>query len=220
MEQPKKPSGFPAREILVPALKVGALSGTTGLLYGGVAGVLHSAHPNLFAIAAGIQWSALGSTFWATRATIIHTYYPSPSQKDRLSASTVAGGITGGTIGGLFRGRRNVIPGTIMFTLFAYLGQTIYDVLDARHSEQVASDARAAAEGKRKDGKRFWERVAEMKWSLLTVVSDEDYDNMLKEKLLRVEAEIAMVDEEVERLRGEERRMKEKQGKEPPRPKT
>lgn len=27
MEQPKKPSGFPAREILVPALKVGALSG-------------------------------------------------------------------------------------------------------------------------------------------------------------------------------------------------
>ena len=27
MEQPKKPSGFPAREILIPALKVGALSG-------------------------------------------------------------------------------------------------------------------------------------------------------------------------------------------------
>lgn len=38
--------------------------GTTGLLYGGVAGVLRSAHPVLFAVAAGVQWSALGSTFW------------------------------------------------------------------------------------------------------------------------------------------------------------
>lgn len=27
MEQPNKPYGFPAREILIPALKVGALSG-------------------------------------------------------------------------------------------------------------------------------------------------------------------------------------------------
>ncbi|KAF6222081.1 hypothetical protein HO133_001167 [Letharia lupina] len=215
MEQPNKPYGFPAREILIPALKVGALSGTTGILYGSVAGVLRSAHPILFAVAAGIQWSALGSTFWATRATILHTYYPSPSQKDRLTASTFAGGITGGTIGGLFRGPRNVIPGTIMFTLFGYIGQTVYDALDARHTAQVASEAQAAAEGKKADRKRFWEWFAEMKWSPLTVLSDEDYGNMLKEKLLRVEAEIALVDEEVDRLRREERRMEERQGKEP-----
>lgn len=223
--------------------------GTTGLLYGGVAGVLRSAHPILFAIAAGIQWSALGSTFWgqslslhstpdhsrglfqafnsdpflqylATRATIIHTYYPIPSQKDRLTASTVAGGMTGGAIGGLFRGPRNIIPGTIMFTLFGYVGQTAYNALDARHSEQVASEAQAAAEGQEKPVKRFWERVAEMKWSPLTVLSDEDYGNILKEKLLRVEAEIALVDEEVERLKGEERRMNERQRKEAPRPET
>lgn len=220
MEQPKKPNGFPAGEILIPALKVGALSGTTGLLYGGVAGVLRSAHPILFAIAAGIQWSALGSTFWATRATITHTYYPNPSQKDRLTASTVAGGITGGAIGGLFRGPRNIIPGTIMLTLFGYVGQTAYNALDARHTEQVASEAQAAAEGQEKPVKRFWESVAEMKWSPLTVLSDEDYGNILKEKLLRVEAEIALVDEEVERLKGEERRMNERQRKEAPRPET
>ena len=107
-----------------------------------------------------------------------------------------------------------------MFTLFGYLGQTVYDALDARHSEQVASDIQAAVEGKNKDGKRFWERVAEMKWSPLTAVSDEDYGNLLKEKLLRVDAEIALVDEEVERLKGEERRMKERLRKEPPKPTT
>ena len=158
--------------------------------------------------------------YLATRATILHTYYPSPSPKDCLTASTFAGGITGGTIGGLFRGPRNVIPGTIMFTLFGYLGQTAYNALDARHSAQVAIDIQAAAEGKKKDRKRFWEKIAEMKWSPLTVVSDEDYGNLLKEKLSRVEVEIALVDEEMERLRGEERRMKERQGKEPPKPMT
>lgn len=128
--------------------------------------------------------------------------------------------MTGGIIGGLFRGSRNVIPGTTMFTIFGYVGQTVYGALDARRSEQVASDAQAAAEGKKKDEKHFWERVAEMKWSPLTVLSDEDYGNMLKEKLLRVEAEIALLDEDVERLRGEQRSMRERQGKETPKPTT
>lgn len=100
-----------------------------------------------------------------------------------------------------------------MFTLFGYLGQTGYNKLDARHSRKVAADALAAAEGRTHDRKRFWERVAEMKWSPLTVLSDEDYGNMLKERLLRVKAEIASVDQEVERLRGEERRMEEKHGR-------
>lgn len=158
--------------------------------------------------------------YLATRAIILYNYYPNLSPKDRLKASAFAGGITGGAIGGLSRGPRNIIPGTIMFTLFGSLGQTVFNVLDARHSKQVAIDIQAAAEGKTQARKRFWERVAEMKWSPLTVVSDEDYGNMLKEKLLRVEAEIALVDEEMERLRGEERRIKERQDRESPKPTT
>ena len=154
----------------------------------------------------------------ASRAIILYNYYPDLSPKDRLKASAFAGGVTGGTIGGLSRGPRNIIPGTIMFTLFGSLGQTVFNALDARHSKQVAIDIQAAAEGKTQGPKRFWERVAEMKWSPLTVVSDEDYGNLLKEKLLRVDAEIALVDEEMERLRGEERRMKERQDKESPKP--
>ena len=156
----------------------------------------------------------------ATRATILHTYYPDLSPKDRLTASTFAGGVTGGAVGGLIRGPRNIIPGTIMFTLFGFLGQTTYNTLDGRHSEQVAADIQAVAEGKQKDTKRFWDRVADMKWSPLTALSDEDYGSMLKDKLLRVDAEIALLDEEVERLKGEERRLKEKRGNEDPEPVT
>lgn len=52
------------------------------------------------------------------------------------------------------------------------------------------------------------------------MLSHQDYADILKEKLLRVDAEIALLDEEVERLQGEERSIREKQGKEAPRPKT
>lgn len=190
---------------------------SNGLPLAARSGVSHCQGPRSRSIAADTDPFLY---FLATRATILHNFYPSPSQKDRLTASTFAGGVTGGTIGGLFRGPRNVIPGTIMFTLFGYLGQTVYEALDTRHSEQVVLDIQAAAEGKKRDRKHFWERIAEMKWSPLTAVSDEDYRNMLEEKLLSIEAEITVVDEEVERVKGEERRMKERQSKKPPKPTT
>ena len=40
----------------------------------------------------------------------------------------------------------------------------------------------------------------------MKVLTDEEYGGMLREKLLRVEAEVAVIDEEIGRLREEERR--------------
>ncbi|KAL2037490.1 hypothetical protein N7G274_009771 [Stereocaulon virgatum] len=204
-----------APTILTPALKVGALTGTTGLLTGGITAVLRaSPTPTLFTIASGIQWFALGSTFWATRSTILYQWNagPLPSSQDRVSASSYAGGITGGMIGALFRGRRNIIPGTMMFALFGFMGQTVYNKLDARHTQQVAVEMASLKEIKTKD---VWNSIAEMKWMPMRALSDEEYGNMLRERLLRVEADIALVDEEMERLRVEESRIGETQGSKP-----
>lgn len=88
-----------------------------------------------------------------------------------------------------------------MFTFFGYVGQTIYNKLDARYSEQVAVENQKEKEEK----KGFWNKVADMEWSPMKKLSDEEYGNMLKERLLRVEADIALVDEELEKLRIEER---------------
>ena len=44
-----------------------------------------------------------------------------------------------------------------------------------------------------------------MKWSPMKKLSDEEYGNLLKERLLRIEADIALVDEELEKVRSEER---------------
>ena len=88
-----------------------------------------------------------------------------------------------------------------MFTFFGYMGQTIYNKLDARYSQQDA----LGIQKEREEKKGFWNRVADMEWSPMKKLSDEEYGNMLKERLLRVEADIALVDEELEKLRIEER---------------
>jgi hypothetical protein len=38
--------------------------GMSGMLVGGFAGVIRSSTPTLFALASGIQWFTLGTTFW------------------------------------------------------------------------------------------------------------------------------------------------------------
>ena len=103
------------------------------------------------------------------------------------------------------------MPATLIFTLFGYAGQSIYNRLDARHSEQIAN---TAAEGaghsavKQKHG--FWQRVAEMKWSPMVSITDDEYAKLLKEKCLAVEAEIALVREEATRLREQREMIRER----------
>jgi hypothetical protein len=43
------------------------------------------------------------------------------------------------------------------------------------------------------------------RWSPVRALSDKEYEGMLREKLLRVNAEIALVDEKIEAIRDEEK---------------
>ncbi|KAH8806365.1 hypothetical protein F5882DRAFT_391836 [Hyaloscypha sp. PMI_1271] len=183
-------------EIIWPALQVGGLSGMSGMLVGGFAGVIRSTTPTLFALASGIQWFTLGTTFWASRGFVIHVWGKDKvGPGEKVSASAIAGGV-GGTAGGLLRGRGNVIPGAIVFALFGATGQAIYNWADARNSEVVERG---------KSGKK--NSILNSKWSPMKVLSDSEYENMLREKLLRVNAQIALVNENIEALRAQERQL-------------
>lgn len=93
---------------------------------------------------------------------------------------------------GFTGGRKNVIPGAIMFSLFGAAGQTVYNMADAKKAEA----AKLAPENKQ----RSW---LDSKWSPVKVLTDEEYEKMLREKLLRINAQIALVDENIEALRNE-----------------
>lgn len=97
----------------------------------------------------------------------------------RLCADSLAGG------------PRSIIPGGLIVALFGVGGQSLYDLADARHTAAKTNDS---TEG------RSW---LDSKWSPVKLLTDDEYEKMLQEKLLRVNAEIALVEESIEKLRAE-----------------
>ncbi|KAI8298183.1 hypothetical protein K4K61_011915 [Colletotrichum sp. SAR11_59] len=105
------------------------------------------------------------------------------SDSSKVKASAVAGG-TAGMVGGLIRGPKNIIPGIIVFSIVGGAGQAIVN-----RTQQVSPDA--------KEKKSFFESS----WSPLKKLSDDEYRDMLDEKMLKIDAEIALIDDKIADLR-------------------
>lgn len=168
------------------------VSGSVGFLFGGASGIIRGAPGFLFASASGIQTFALGSSFSLVRTTIVHTWSPkgqATAPRDLVKASALAGGISGGTLGLLTRGRSNAIPGAIMFTIFGAGGQFVYNKWTA------PKDPNAAPK------KNFWKRMSERSWTPFRVLSNDEYAEMLREKVLKLDVEIAVLDDKIVGLR-------------------
>lgn len=82
-----------------------------------------------------------------------------------------------------------LVPGVVVFSLLGYIGQKSYNAIDAWQMEQPDTPS-----------KPIIQRMADSKWIPLKSLSDSDYRGMLNEKILSIEAEIALVDEKIEAL--------------------
>ncbi|KAI4754181.1 hypothetical protein E4T52_13676 [Aureobasidium sp. EXF-3400] len=192
MDRNQKTRTPQAESIIGPALKIGALSGAAGFVTGSVAGVIRNSPPLLFGLGSGLQWFGLGSTYWGTRSFIFQAWDTGKglTKSDKASASAIAGGVAGSGVGLLTRGPRNAIPGAIMFSLFGFIGQTAsnyYDKTDMPVSDEPQLN--------------FWQKFAGLKWMPVQVLKDGEYEDMLRERQLKLEAEIALVDERIEALK-------------------
>jgi len=182
--------------ILWPSLKAGTFAATAGVLFGGTAGIIRTTTPVLFATASGIQCGILGASYWATRTAVLNAWDTGAlTTSDRRKATAIGGGVAGGTAG-LLRGPSHVIPGIIVMSGMGYLAQTVYDRLDARHTEQVKNE-------EENPQKPFWNRIAESKWFPLKTLSDEDYEGILQEKILKLDVEIAMIDDRIQKIQND-----------------
>lgn len=85
--------------------------------------------------------------------------------------------------------RKNVLPGSLIFATFGALGQAAYNYADAREGRK---------DGDAKEGKGGW---LNSKWSPVKALSDEEYGRILEERLLKLDAEIALVDESIEAVK-------------------
>ncbi|WYZ39952.1 hypothetical protein EsH8_IV_000293 [Colletotrichum jinshuiense] len=172
-------------ELMGPPLKVGALTGTFGVFSGIAAGIVRDSTPALFALASGIQWFALGSSYWLSR-TVVMTAWGGEGKltnSSKIQASTIAGG-TAGMVGGLIRGPKNIIPGVLVFSLVGGTGQAIVNSVQGR--PEVTEKKKS---------------IFESSWSPLKKLSDDEYRGMIDEKMLKIDAEIALIDDKIVELR-------------------
>ncbi|KAJ5315535.1 hypothetical protein N7476_005842 [Penicillium atrosanguineum] len=161
--------------------KVGGLTGAAGIIYGGAAGVIRSRHPLVHSLAHGIHWTS----YEAVSSILISMIKPPP--QERAFASALSGGISGAVVTRAMGGRP--LPGLIIFSLLGYCGQSAFNRVDRWQMEMAQNP-----------GKPILQRMAESKWIPLRHLSDEDYRGILGEKLLSIEAEIALLDEKIQEL--------------------
>ncbi|RDW94917.1 hypothetical protein BP5796_00680 [Coleophoma crateriformis] len=179
-------------DILWPALQIGGLSGASGTLVGGFAGIIRSNTPVLEVPYFGVL--DLTPPI-ASRGIVIQAWGGDRvTRREKVSASAIAGGV-GGAAGGLLRGRGNILPGAIMFALCGATGQALYNRADARQP---------APEADGQQQKSLQDSWLNSKWSPMKVLTDKEYEAMMQEKLLRVNADIALIDEKIASLQDQE----------------
>ncbi|RKF55264.1 hypothetical protein GcM3_203003 [Golovinomyces cichoracearum] len=176
--------------ILAPVSQVGIVTGTCGLFVGAIAGIVRSASPVLFSLASGVQFSILGSTITGRfHKILLHSWSSNEiSTRDKLWISAMAGALGGGTSGAILRGRKNIAPGAIMFALFGVTGQALYNKMEYSRQMSYSENSRNLS----------W---MNFRWSPLRVISDEEYEFILQNKLMRVRADIALIDEKIETIK-------------------
>lgn len=86
-----------------------------------------------------------------------------------------------------------------MFGLFGWSGQHIYEWLDARNSGRVQERSESGEKGKTS----WLQRVGKSKWSPMRALTEEEYEDMMKERILKVDVEIALIKDKIEALKQE-----------------
>ena len=82
-----------------------------------------------------------------------------------------------------------------MGTLTGYLGQKAYNKLDGRRTAAMVSEL------PNEPKIPLWRSLINSKYSPVTLLSDEEYRKILEDRLLRVDVEIAVLDDDIESVR-------------------
>lgn len=80
-----------------------------------------------------------------------------------------------------------------MMGLLGFAGQGGYSILSAQDR-----DAQRSGNAPRRS---FMQRLTESDWVPLKALSDQQYEEMLSEKLLKIEADVSLIDEKITALK-------------------
>ncbi|KAL5622743.1 hypothetical protein FOBRF1_001993 [Fusarium oxysporum] len=172
-------------DLVVPPLKFGGYAGTAGILAGVGGSIFQEANPLVWGAFSGFQWFTLGTSFWFTRSIVVKAWGGEERLKngDKTIASAIAG-TAAGSVGGLIRGPKNILPAMLVFTTVGAGGQMIANRMATRKPKV------------HDENESFWTR-----WSPLKKLTDQEYRDMMSEKMLRIDADIALIDDRIAELK-------------------
>ncbi|KIW60236.1 hypothetical protein, variant [Exophiala xenobiotica] len=173
---------------VVPALGVGTATGILGAAYGGVAGTLIvTPRPLLYTTISGVQWFCAGTTYFYCRRVLLGDPKSRHGSLELVAASGLAGSCAGAVAGSFLR-RGAVIPGTMIFGALAAVSQAGLNTTGGFFKF---------------DFKQFPSRLQQGIAGLVPMksLSDKEYGDMLLHRLLKIEAEISILDDQIADLR-------------------
>ncbi|KAH7308144.1 hypothetical protein B0I35DRAFT_442976 [Stachybotrys elegans] len=171
-------------EVVTPPLEVAAWSGAAGAVVGVGMGIATETSPLLNALVNGTHWLKLGGSYWFAR-TIGMRYYGGEERVkpiDKTLVSTISGAVAGAFVS--ITHISTIKSTTAMWAVFGGVGQMIANKLTTRREKLAGEDP-------------SW---MNSQWVPLKKLSDQEYSHMLEEKMLRFDADIALVDERIAEL--------------------
>ncbi|KAJ9643778.1 hypothetical protein H2204_001923 [Knufia peltigerae] len=173
---------------VLSSLAVGVGTGVLGIAYGGVAGtILSTPNPVLYPTYSGVQWLCAGTTFFYCRSVLL----ADPKTRQHPLQVVAASGLSGfgaGAVAGAFLRRAAVIPGGIILGALAATSQAALNVnggsFDLNFNDIPLRLQRGMA-------------------NLMPMqsLSDEQYEELLNSKLLNIEAQISLLDDQIADIR-------------------
>lgn len=79
-----------------------------------------------------------------------------------------------------------------MFSIFGYIGQRIYNSLDDQPNSSIEANTASS-----QPMQGFLASLADKKYSPVRIMPDAEYEALLRQKMLHVDAAIALVEEQI-----------------------
>ena len=95
----------------------------------------------------------------------------------------------------------SAIPGILLFSGLGYGGQKTFNVLDDWHTRNHITNSLDPNRGELPKKQGYLDRLASMKWSPVEKMSDREYAEYLEEKVVGLEAELALLDDGIKAIK-------------------
>ncbi|KAI8074836.1 hypothetical protein BC940DRAFT_286754 [Gongronella butleri] len=193
------------------ALKVlqkGAIYGGLGATVGATIAVLRNAPVKPYAVTMGLSAGVYGVTFHAIRESFLMyqrkqnaQFGLSDSQTrdfDDLFSSAMAGASAGGLLSAMYRGRRGVIPGAVMFGLLS-VGLEMASISSNKWRQETIMRERLMelAPNEPLPTRRVWDYIEIPAWSPVRKISEEEYEDILDRRLKELEKQVKQIEREM-----------------------